>query len=1050
MKYLKLLFILLLVNAAQAATYYVRKDGSNTNTGAANTSAGAWLTLAKATSIAVAGDTVNIGAGDWDEALTVTAIGTATNPITFQGTGDTTVIGVTTVKGRYIHLKNYKAGPTTSLVGSFSIGDSTNVNKTAPPYGGDYCLAENITHTRISGQQLGVGDNGFFKGPIGVTIKNSRFTNPLAGNFAINFKAVDSFIVDCYFTSNTGADAITLFGYRNTIRNCKFENWSRPLGSSLHCDLFQAYTNNFEESMDHIIENNFMFNCTPGCQLGIVSDIKLTGKAGGWVFRNNVIVNQAAPFYIQTPNHKFYNNTLVRSPTEQGQQFLLYYTADRGIANNTSFYNNIFYKGGSNPAAAGGGFYDKTVAGALSSSYKNQIINLLSDYNLFYGAAGAAKVSTVLSENNGNINSVNPGNPLFVNEFGINKEDYRILAGSAAIGRGVALNNLFSTDSAGTARGLTWDIGAFEYSQTTTSITQFGITWNFSEAREFGQFANGDYWVQGPVTITSMTPDWDDTTGRNGWMVNPAAPTPTNGYSVGTPNYSAAARPALPLTLTSGSVIKTIGKANVLLSSIKTAAVLTVLENIPEGRGAGYFRPPYNGTAKPLNLVSSLRSDLLPGYVVPAGAPTLETIRLNFSNCLRLEHLVRSRSIRPTDAFVGNADGYQPQNTPWMNEAMLRLMGNESFQTKLPALIMFTQAALDKAYAVQLGFRSSSGDGHDPNHRIMAAWGATMLNLTDILTLMSTATGFHEDTFLYEGNNSVVLWGEPPSRGELSYWNYIMGNGGSRSTKDPYFFVDGGNAVIRGTAEYQLIVSQSLKGSAIVGRLFPTLQNCFPAARWSNLNRYAERWVTVGSWLSPDPVAPYDNINTNYGITFGPNLAGNRIPTAYIAGAGRGIASHGSSKDLGQYKSTFVANMWNAYSGSVTPPVVADTTPPTLSTSIINNGGNKITLTFSENVTSVNVSHYTLSNGHTLSSPVVTGRVVDMTISPVVNIKEVCTLSYATGTGRTADTAGNLLLSITDSAVTNGSLATVTVETNKPKRRGNGGKASAITGPIIR
>jgi hypothetical protein len=276
------------------------------------------------------------------------------------------------------------------------------------------------------------------------------------------------------------------------------------------------------------------------------------------------------------------------------------------------------------------------------------------------------------------------------------------------------------------------------------------------------------------------------------------------------------------------------------------------------------------------------------------------------------------------------------------------------------------------------------------------------------------------------------------------------GYGGGRSTKDPYFFVDGGNAVIRGTAEYQLIVSQSLKGSAIVGRLFPTLQNCFPAARWSNLNRYAERWVTLGSWLSPDPVAPYDNIKTNYGITFGPNLAGNRVPTAYITGTGRGIARHGSSRDAGQYKSTFVANMWNAYSGSVTPPVVADTTPPTLTTSTINNGGNKITLTFSENVANVSVSHYTLSNGHTLSSPIVTGRVVDMTISPVVNINEVRTLSYVTGTGRTADTAGNLLLSITNAAVTNGSLATVTVETNKPKRKGNGSKASAITGNLIR
>lgn len=464
MNYLKILCVFLLVSSVQAATYYVRKDGNNTNTGTANTAAGAWLTLAKATSIAVAGDTVNIGAGEWNEALTVAAIGTDANPIVFQGAGDTTVIGSTNISGRYIHLKNYKAGPTSTLVGSYAIGDSKNLTKTSPPYGGDYCLAENITFTRANGQQLGVGNNGFFQGPVGVTIKNCRFYNPIGGLFAINFKAVDSFIIDCYFTSDTGADAITLFGYRNTIRNCKFENWTRPVGSTLHCDLFQGFSNNGEESMDHIIENNFMINCTPGCQLGIASDIKLAGKIGGWTFRNNVIVNQAAPFYIQTPNHKFYNNTMVRSPTEQSQQFLVYYTADRGIANNTTFYNNIFYKGGSNPASTSGGFYDKALGPNVPSSSKSQILNLLSDNNLFISEGGLGKTTGgVYSENNGNINSVNPGNPLFVNEFGINKEDYRILAGSDAIGRGIALNNLFTTDSAGTTRGSTWDIGAFQY-----------------------------------------------------------------------------------------------------------------------------------------------------------------------------------------------------------------------------------------------------------------------------------------------------------------------------------------------------------------------------------------------------------------------------------------------------------------------------------------------------------------------------------------------------------------------------------------------------------
>ena len=35
-----------------------------------------------------------------------------------------------------------------------------------------------------------------------------------------------------------------------------------------------------------------------------------------------------------------------------------------------------------------------------------------------------------------------------------------------------------------------------------TSVSQFGVTWSFSQDRPVGQFANGDWWVVGPVTIT--------------------------------------------------------------------------------------------------------------------------------------------------------------------------------------------------------------------------------------------------------------------------------------------------------------------------------------------------------------------------------------------------------------------------------------------------------------------------------------------------------------------------------------------------------------------
>lgn len=41
----------------------------------------------------------------------------------------------------------------------------------------------------------------------------------------------------------------------------------------------------------------------------------------------------------------------------------------------------------------------------------------------------------------------------------------------------------------------------------TRIISQYGITWTFDTEYEYGQFANGDYWVLGPVTITRIEPD---------------------------------------------------------------------------------------------------------------------------------------------------------------------------------------------------------------------------------------------------------------------------------------------------------------------------------------------------------------------------------------------------------------------------------------------------------------------------------------------------------------------------------------------------------------
>ena len=80
---MKSILSLLLVAAmsAEAATYYVDKSG---NDAAAGTAGVPWLTLTKAATVAVAGDTVIVGNGDYDEHVQETTSGAVGNHITYR------------------------------------------------------------------------------------------------------------------------------------------------------------------------------------------------------------------------------------------------------------------------------------------------------------------------------------------------------------------------------------------------------------------------------------------------------------------------------------------------------------------------------------------------------------------------------------------------------------------------------------------------------------------------------------------------------------------------------------------------------------------------------------------------------------------------------------------------------------------------------------------------------------------------------------------------------------------------------------------------------
>lgn len=181
-----------------------------------------------------------------------------------------------------------------------------------------------------------------------------------------------------------------------------------------------------------------------------------------------------------------------------------------------------------------------------------------------------------------------------------------------------------------------------EFSYRATALGQFAITWTFDTDYSVGQFANGDFWVVGPVKIVGIDPPSTSIDGRvmNGSMVNPHAGWGiAQGYDSAMPNntYDAAANVAFnrsarnPLVLpahssliSSISIADTTGKTQLL-----RAAILTVLAAPAK---AGDFRPPYCGSDKtPKFNVSMLDRSLLLSLAPVASTPSLAEVEGYFA-----------------------------------------------------------------------------------------------------------------------------------------------------------------------------------------------------------------------------------------------------------------------------------------------------------------------------------------------------------------------------------------------------------------------------------
>jgi hypothetical protein len=532
-------------------------------------------------------------------------------------------------------------------------------------------------------------------------------------------------------------------------------------------------------------------------------------------------------------------------------------------------------------------------------------------------------------------------------------------------------NGCSGTCSPGCSSGYSCNsIGACEARmiRMTRNITQFNITWFFDKEYEYGQFANGDYWVKTDerkiVNIIRITPDFfnDGTYYHHGWEVNP------NRYKQGFDSRSKdtwwgsdffllSLVPTLPYSASANqSIVKVISREPYsdagLRPVLKTSAVLTVLGETPENNGATVFRPPYLGTDKKLYSTNNLNWGILPSLPLSGSVPSLENFMATGSmRGMQLDYFNGGGAVdymHPSDNMPNDGGAIATRN----GNIALRLMLNDSVESKKNLTIAYIQQGIDLYYAGIGGTRWSPDGQIFIGRKLPITFASVMLNNENMKNFVKNADDmqFQENGIFHQGKNEV-LWSLNKSTywNEWRYWSELINtpDDGGKVGSDPYGYIDGSST----PGETYLTSGNAMQSKrfALAIRLMPELREVWDD---EELLRFADRWTYIGVWTQPDLCAPPTGIckagtlkagqpctmaNANfcnngglydcdypalrsqdYGIKYGPNSTnpGNCIRDIDSSdGIGRVPWLHGRNKNNGQGSAAWTEAMWNTYRG---------------------------------------------------------------------------------------------------------------------------------------
>jgi hypothetical protein len=294
----------------------------------------------------------------------------------------------------------------------------------------------------------------------------------------------------------------------------------------------------------------------------------------------------------------------------------------------------------------------------------------------------------------------------------------------------------------------------------TQEINQYGITWTFAEEAEFGHFANGDYWVVGPVALVKISNSWhmhgfEPGPNKDGSMINPGADG-RQGYDGSLGSYRAESNAALPngkpvsaenpLVLKPGSsLVSTVswlyesrektepgcprfnGGTKTPRPVLRDGAILTCLAEAPP---KGSFRPPYCGGDKTVKFnVSQLKRDRLPKLTPVEGVPSVAKMERGFQRpWIDHVHQYSGAMFHPSS----NMPQYGRDMSTAMGQAALMLLLDFEKLPDSPSrdtlLVYVVQLGIDLAGIADAGGGWPANGGHHMGRKWPILFAGVMLD----------------------------------------------------------------------------------------------------------------------------------------------------------------------------------------------------------------------------------------------------------------------------------------------------------------------------------